>query len=63
MEFCPVSFTTSSLFTEKVRRDSGTWRVLGCVPDLNRQQLSAMNLFDQQAKAERPMRKLAEMTN
>ena len=44
IEICPVSFTTS-LFTEKVRRDSGAWRVLGYVPDLNRGRSGAMNQF------------------
>ena len=42
IEVCPVSFTTS-LFSEKVRRDSKAWRVLGYVPDLNRGRSSAMN--------------------
>ena len=42
VEVCPVSFTTS-LFTEKLRRDSTSWRVLGYVPDLNRGRSSAMN--------------------
>ena len=42
VEVCPVSFTTS-LFTEKLRRDSASWRVLGYVPDLNRGRSSAMN--------------------
>ena len=35
IELCPVPFTTS-LFTEKVRRDSDAWRLLGYFPDLNR---------------------------
>jgi hypothetical protein len=39
---CPVSFTTS-LFSEKVRRYSKAWRLLGFVPDLNRDRSSAMN--------------------
>ena len=42
IELCPVSFTTS-LFTEKVRRDSNAWRLLGYVPDLNRGRSAAMN--------------------
>jgi hypothetical protein len=42
IELCPVSFTTS-LFSEKVRRDSKAWRLLGYVPDLNRGRSSAMN--------------------
>ena len=42
IEVCPVSFTTS-LFSEKVRRDSKAWRLLGYVPDLNRGRSSAMN--------------------
>jgi hypothetical protein len=42
IELCPVSFTTS-LFSEKVRRDSKAWRLLGFVPDLNRGRSSAMN--------------------
>jgi hypothetical protein len=42
VEVCPVSFTTS-LFTEKLRRDSTSWRVLGYVPDLNRGRSLAMN--------------------
>ncbi|KAI2501411.1 hypothetical protein MHU86_13078 [Fragilaria crotonensis] len=42
VEVCPVSFTTS-LFTEKLRRKSTSWRVLGYVPDLNRGRSSAMN--------------------
>jgi hypothetical protein len=44
IEICPVLFTTS-LFTEKVRRDSGAWRVLGYVPDLNRGRSGAINQF------------------
>ena len=32
IEVCPVSFTTS-LFSEKVRRDRNAWRLLGYVPD------------------------------
>lgn len=42
IEVCPVSFTTS-LFSEKVRRDSKAWRLLAFVPDLNRGRSSAMN--------------------
>jgi hypothetical protein len=42
IELCPVSFTTS-LFTEKVRRNSNAWRVLGYVPDLNRGRSKSMN--------------------
>ena len=41
-EVCPVSFTIS-LFLEKVRRYSKAWRLLGFVPDLNRDRSSAMN--------------------
>ena len=44
IEICPVSFTTS-LFAEKVSRDSGAWRVLGYVPDLVRGRSGAMNQF------------------
>ena len=40
-----VILFTTSLFTEKVRRDSGAWRVLGYVPDLNRGRSGAMNQF------------------
>lgn len=42
IELCPVSFTTT-LLTEKARRDAGAWRLLGYVPDLNRGRSSAMN--------------------
>ena len=42
IELCPVSFTTS-LFSEKVRRHSKAWRLLGFVPDLNRERSAAMN--------------------
>ena len=42
IEISPMSFTTS-LFTEEVHRDSGAWRVLGYVPDLNRGRLGAIN--------------------
>jgi hypothetical protein len=42
IELCPVSFTTS-LFSEKVRWHSKAWRLLGCVPDLNRERSTAMN--------------------
>ena len=41
-ELCPVSFTTS-LLSEKVRRHSRAWRLLGFVPDLNRERSTAMN--------------------
>jgi hypothetical protein len=44
IDICPVSFTTS-LFTEKARRDVKTWRLLGYVPDLNRGRSGAMNSF------------------
>ena len=44
IDICPVSFTTS-LFTEKVRRDVKAWRLLGYVPDLNRGRSGAMNSF------------------
>jgi hypothetical protein len=44
IEVCPVSFTTS-LFTEKVRRKSNAWRLLGYVPDLNRGRSCAMNSY------------------
>jgi hypothetical protein len=44
IEICPVSFTTS-LFTEKARRDVRAWRLLGYVPDLNRGRSGAMNSF------------------
>ena len=44
IDICPVSFTTS-LFTEKARRDVRTWRLLGYVPDLNRGRSGAMNSF------------------
>jgi Plavaka transposase len=42
IEVCPVSFTTT-LLTEKARRDAGAWRLLGYVPDLHRGRSSAMN--------------------
>ena len=44
IEICPVSFTTS-LFTEKARRDVKAWRLMGYVPDLNRGRSGAMNSF------------------
>ncbi|KAI2491812.1 hypothetical protein MHU86_22751 [Fragilaria crotonensis] len=44
IDICPVSFTTS-LFTEKVRRDVKAWRLLGYVPDLNCGRSAAMNSF------------------
>jgi hypothetical protein len=44
IEVCPVSFATS-LFTEKVHRKSNAWRLLGYVPDLNRGQSCAMNIY------------------
>jgi hypothetical protein len=55
IEVCPVLFTTS-LFMEKVRRDSGAWPVLGYFPDLNRERSGTKNQFAQappQVKAER----------
>ena len=45
INICPVSFTTS-LFSEKARRDVKFWRPLGYVPDLNRKRSGAMNNFD-----------------
>ena len=45
IDICPVSFTTS-LFSEKARRDVKFWRLLGYVPDLNRGRSGAMNNFD-----------------
>jgi hypothetical protein len=50
IEICPVSFTTS-LFSEKVRRDHKAWRLLGYVPDLNRGRSSAMNDHDNRSSA------------
>ena len=44
IEICPVSFTTS-LFTEKARRDVKAWRLMGYVPDLNHGRSGAMNSF------------------
>jgi hypothetical protein len=35
IEVCPVSFTTS-LFSDLVCRFSKAWRLLGFIPDLNR---------------------------
>ena len=45
IDICPVSFTTS-LFSEKARRDVKFWRLLGYCPDLHRGRSGAMNSFD-----------------
>ena len=42
IDVCPVSITTS-LFTEKARRDHKFWKVLGYAPDLMRKRSKAMN--------------------
>ena len=55
IEVCPVSFTTS-LFSEKVRRDSKAWRLLGFVPDLNRGRSTAMNSHANSRKGMAPGR-------